>query len=112
MLLLQNCWAELLFLTVCWNSTRADNELTLWHGRSINVELGKAVGLEEVTQRLIDFAELLKRLEVDTYEFVAIKVLILMSPGKGALDCGFLVVSELLGTEKRLRASNTLFPIT
>ena len=48
----------------------------------MNIELGKAVGFEEVTQRLIDFADLLKRLEVDTYEFVALKVLILMSPGK------------------------------
>lgn len=75
-------------MTVCWNSIRAENELTLSHGRSMNIELGKAVGFEEVTQRLIDFADLLKRLEVDTYEFVAVKVLILMCPGNVVFSSG------------------------
>ncbi len=60
---------------------RGDNELLLSHGRTMNLALGQAIGFSEVTQRLIDFADLLKRLEVDTYEFVALKVLILMTPG-------------------------------
>ena len=82
--LLQSCWAELLCLSVCWHSVRSQNNtLLLSHGRQLDLEMAKAMGLAEVIQRLLDFTEHLRRLDLDLHEYISLKVLMLMTPGKG-----------------------------
>ncbi len=44
--------------------------------------MAKAMGLAEVVQRLLDFTDQLRNLELDMHEFIALKALILMTPGE------------------------------
>lgn len=84
-LLLQNCWAELLFATWCWRSVTPEigefcDCLRLPHGRLLDQSAGNASGLGEVVQRLLSFADTLNRLQVDVQEMLVLKVLLLFSP--------------------------------
>lgn len=47
--------------------------------------LAEAIGFQDTVQRLLDFTDQLRTLDVDKHEYVALKVLILMNPG---LYCG------------------------
>ena len=40
------------------------------------------MGINDIVERLIAFVQHLRRLQVDHYEFVALKVLTLMTPGE------------------------------
>ena len=91
-LLLQNCWAELLCLTSCWNSIGGDNEIRLSHGRSLTLDKADSMGLKEVTQRMLDITAAFRSLAIDQHEMVAVKVLLLLSPGEVQ---GMLFVSPL-----------------
>ncbi len=68
-------------MSVCWNSVTCVDALLLSHGRTFVMDEAKAVGLAEVVQRLIDFTAHLRLLQLDHHEFVALKVLLLMTPG-------------------------------
>ena len=81
-LLLQNCWAELLCLCIGWKSVHLIGEIRLSHGRRLSVDLAKAVRLAELIQKMLDFTDNLRNLEVDHYEFVSLKSLLLISPGR------------------------------
>ena len=48
----------------------------------LSVGRAQATGLADIVQRMLDFTEHLRRLEVDCYEYVALKVLMLLSPGE------------------------------
>lgn len=41
------------------------------------------MGLAEVMQRMLEHVASLRQLEVDVYEFVALKALVILSPGTG-----------------------------
>lgn len=83
-LLLQNCWGELLCLCCCWHSLHCDNQIKLCYGRRLGIEQAQLIGLGDIMQRLIDFSSQLRNLELDSHEFVAMKVLMLLTPGTWA----------------------------
>ena len=43
--------------------------------------MSRDIGVEDVTRRLVDFADTLKSYNVDIYDIVAMKTLLLLSPG-------------------------------
>ena len=47
----------------------------------VSPELSRDIGVEDVTRRLVDFADSLKSYDVDVYDIVALKTLLLLSPG-------------------------------
>jgi nuclear receptor subfamily 5 group A protein 3 len=82
-LLLQNCWAELLCINACWQSVTYDTAPELVRiGRRhvITPSMAVEMGIDEVTRRLTDFTETLRVYEVDVYDLVAMKTLLLLSP--------------------------------
>ncbi|XP_074655139.1 steroidogenic factor 1-like [Tubulanus polymorphus] len=86
-LLLQNCWAELLCLDCCWRSLQTPNEIKLSYSRSIDLEMARELGAVEIVNRMMDLTEYLHRIQLDMHEFACLKVLILMSPDmKGLKD--------------------------
>jgi len=48
----------------------------------MSAELSRDVGVSEVTRRLVDFADTLRSYDVDVYDIVALKTLLLLSPGR------------------------------
>jgi len=61
---------------------RGQDELRLSHDKVLSMKRAQATGMADIIQRLLDFTEHLRRLEVDCYEYVALKVLMLLSPGE------------------------------
>lgn len=47
----------------------------------LSVEMSRDIGVEDITRRLVDFADTLKSYDVDVYDIVAMKTLLLLSPG-------------------------------
>lgn len=80
-LLLQNCWSDLLALGVCWRSINKQNMLTLSSTRSISLDSAETMGFGDVVSRLLSITQSLRRLRVDQYEYVGLKVLLLITPG-------------------------------
>ena len=87
--LLLNSWCELLLFSCCYRSIpmpagqiRINERLTL--------KEGDAHGNQCIT-RMIHFADNLRRLRLDTVEYAALKVIILMSSGKIKLFHYFVI---------------------
>ena len=47
----------------------------------VSASLSRDIGIEEVTRRLVDFTDTLRSYDVDVYDIVALKTLLLLSPG-------------------------------
>ncbi|CAH1786649.1 unnamed protein product [Owenia fusiformis] len=87
-MLLQNCWAELLCLTLCWQSKELRTRtIRLCNGKQLDMALARGINFEEVLSRMLGIMEHIRRLKIDQHEFVCLKVLLLMSPDvKGLKD--------------------------
>lgn len=79
-LLLQNCWSDLLLLECCYRSKEKPTEIRLAQGNTISVEVANSLGMGSVVSMVVELAEQLNRLKVDLYEFVGLKVLVLITP--------------------------------
>ncbi|GAB1599220.1 nuclear hormone receptor FTZ-F1 beta-like [Argonauta hians] len=79
-LLLQNCWSDLLLLECCYRSKEKPSEIRLAQGATLLVKTAKSLGMGSVVSMVVELAEQLNRLKVDLYEFVGLKVLVLITP--------------------------------
>ncbi|XP_071447941.1 nuclear hormone receptor FTZ-F1 beta isoform X2 [Hetaerina americana] len=77
--LLINAWCELLLFSCCFRSVGSPGEIRVGHGRSISLEGARALGLTPCIERMLNFTEHLRRLRVDKYEYVAMKVIVLLT---------------------------------
>nr|WCS71194.1 hormone receptor-like protein 39 [Pardosa pseudoannulata] len=77
--LLINSWCELLLLSCCYRSMSTPNEIRISHEKSVTVAQAQAMGLSPVIERMINLTEHLRRLQVDQYEYVSLKVIILLT---------------------------------
>lgn len=51
-------------------------------GKSLSLEKARALGLGPCIERMLNFTEHLRRLRLDKYEYVAMKVIVLLTSGK------------------------------
>ncbi|KAK3087017.1 hypothetical protein FSP39_000379 [Pinctada imbricata] len=81
-LLLQNAWADILALDCCQRSIQSFSMIFLPFGKSIDMEKAREIGhnADELVYRMLGITEHLRRLRLDQYEYVALKVLILITP--------------------------------
>ncbi|XP_065200398.1 nuclear hormone receptor FTZ-F1 beta isoform X2 [Planococcus citri] len=77
--LLINAWCELLLFSCCYRSVGSPGEIRVSLGKSINLNQAKELGLAPCIERMLNFTEHLRRLRVDRYEYVAMKVIVLLS---------------------------------
>ncbi|KAK6195902.1 hypothetical protein SNE40_001233 [Patella caerulea] len=86
-LLLQSCWSDLLALGVCWRTMSNPAELTISATKKISLEFAMGLGFGEVVTRLLSLSEHFQKLQMDQVEYVALKVLLLITPDvKGVKD--------------------------
>ncbi|CAL8074747.1 unnamed protein product [Calicophoron daubneyi] len=79
-LLLQNCWADLLCLDCCWRSLPTPAEIRLTSSKCINLEAARELGAEEIVERVLHLTQDLTRLQLDLVEYACLKVIVLMQP--------------------------------
>ncbi|XP_061189413.1 nuclear hormone receptor FTZ-F1 beta-like [Saccostrea echinata] len=112
-LLLQNSWCEILTLNCCFKSMSTPSEIQLPFGKSIDLEKAISIGhgVDDIISRMLFIAEHLNRLQVDQHEFVALKVLILISPDiKGMKDPSKVVEHQDAITEALRQYTESHYP--
>ncbi|XKL68073.1 hypothetical protein PGB90_003564 [Kerria lacca] len=77
--LLINAWCELLLFSCCYRSVGSPGEIRVSLGKSITLNQARELGLAPCIERMLNFTEHLRRLRVDRYEYVAMKVIVLLS---------------------------------
>ncbi|XP_030756069.1 nuclear hormone receptor FTZ-F1 beta [Sitophilus oryzae] len=92
--LLINSWCELLLFSCCFRSMTSPGEIRVSLGKSITLAQARDMGMQACIERMLNFTEHLRRLKVDQYEYIAMKVIVLLTSD----------TSELRETEK-VRAS-------
>lgn len=79
--LLINAWCELLLFSCCYRSVSSPGEIRVSLGKSISLDQARELGLAPCIERMLNFTQHLRRLKVDRYEYVAMKVIVLLSSG-------------------------------
>ncbi|PSN44390.1 hypothetical protein C0J52_05759 [Blattella germanica] len=79
--LLINAWCELLLFSCCFRSMSTPGEIRVSLGKSITLAQARDLGLGACIERMLNFTEHLRRLRVDKYEYVAMKVIVLLTSG-------------------------------
>ncbi|XP_044595015.1 nuclear hormone receptor FTZ-F1 beta isoform X1 [Cotesia glomerata] len=77
--LLINSWCELLLFSCCFRSMGTPGEIRVSLGKSITLEQARQLGLATCIERMLAFTNNLRRLRVDQYEYVAMKVIVLLT---------------------------------
>ncbi|XP_018328203.1 nuclear hormone receptor FTZ-F1 beta [Agrilus planipennis] len=77
--LLINSWCELLLFSCCFRSISTPGEIRISVGKNITLEKAKEMGLGACIERMLNFTDHLRRLRVDKYEYVAMKVIVLLT---------------------------------
>ncbi|KAH8262810.1 hypothetical protein KR044_000598 [Drosophila immigrans] len=76
--LLINSWCELLLFSCCFRSIDTPGEIKMSQGRKITLAQAKTNGLQACIERMLNLTDHLRRLRVDRYEYVAMKVIVLL----------------------------------
>ncbi|CAD6999208.1 unnamed protein product [Ceratitis capitata] len=76
--LLINSWCELLLFSCCYRSIDSPGEIKMSQGKKISLAQAKSSGLQACIERMLNLTENLRRLRVDRYEYVAMKVIVLL----------------------------------
>ena len=66
-------------------------EIRVGHGKSISLAQAQDLGLRPCIERMLNFTEHLRRLRVDQYEYVAMKVIVLVTSGEHYLLLCFTI---------------------
>ncbi|XP_075988646.1 nuclear hormone receptor FTZ-F1 beta [Anticarsia gemmatalis] len=77
--LLINSWCELLVLSCCYRGVSTPGEVRVGGGRGITLHQSAKLGLTPCIERMLSFTDHLRRLRVDRYEYVALKVIVLLT---------------------------------
>ncbi|XP_060526026.1 nuclear hormone receptor FTZ-F1 beta [Cylas formicarius] len=77
--LLINSWCELLLFSCCFRSISSPGEIKVSLGKSITLAQARDMGMQACIERMLNFTEQLRRLKVDQYEYVAMKVIVLLT---------------------------------
>ncbi|KAJ8985722.1 hypothetical protein NQ317_014373 [Molorchus minor] len=77
--LLINSWCELLLFSCCFRSMSTPGEIRVSLGKSINLQQAREMGMQACIERMLNFTEQLRRLRVDQYEYIAMKVIVLLT---------------------------------
>jgi len=83
---------------MCWKSLHLTNEIIFFHGQAIDQDKADMLNLSEMFGKMLAVVDQFRRLKLDQYECVALKVIILICPGMngiGNLLNFFLRISEL-----------------
>lgn len=87
-LLLINSWCELLLFSCCYRSMSTPGEIRVSLGKRITLAQARDMGptSSACIERMLNFTEQLRRLRVDRYEYVAMKVIVLLTSDTSQSD--------------------------
>jgi len=93
--LLINAWCELLVLSCCYRSMPHPGVIRVSNQVTLSIETARQHGIENCVEKMINFSDQLRRLKVDHYEYVSMKVVVLLtSDASGLKDSGCVRASQ------------------
>uniref|UniRef100_A0A1A9X064 Nuclear hormone receptor FTZ-F1 beta n=1 Tax=Glossina brevipalpis TaxID=37001 RepID=A0A1A9X064_9MUSC len=84
--LLINSWCELLLFSCCYRSIDTPGEIKMSQGKTVNLAQAKLTGFQTCIERMLNLTDHLRRLRVDRYEYVAMKVIVLLQSDTSELQ--------------------------
>lgn len=79
--LLINAWCELLVFSCCYRSVNHPGTIRVSNDKSLTMESARQYGVEKCIEKMLNFTDQLRRLKVDYYEYVSMKVIVLLTSG-------------------------------
>ena len=83
--LVQNSLMEILAFGLARRSMDSGNSLLLGEGVLLDIETAKLSEIEEITQRVLQLSSKLNELKLAEEEYVCLKIIVLLNPGKSTL---------------------------
>nr|AID52856.1 hormone receptor 39 [Tigriopus japonicus] len=83
--LLINAWCELLVFSCCYRSIGSPGLIRVSNEKSLSLEMAREYGIENCVEKMLNFTEQLRRLKVDYYEYVSMKVIVLLTSDASGL---------------------------
>lgn len=80
--LLINAWCELLVFSCCFRSLETPGVVRVSNQKMLSLEAARQLGIEKWIEKMLHFTDQLRRLKVDGYEYVSMKVIVLLTSGK------------------------------
>ena len=87
--LLINAWCELLVFSCCYRSNETPGVIRVSNQKKLTLEAARGLGIEKWIEKMLNFSEQLRRLKIDSYEYVSMKVIVLLTSGNAGLDKRF-----------------------
>ena len=79
--LLINAWCELLVFSCCYRSINSPGLVRVSNEKSLSLASARHFGIDKCVDKMLNFTEQLRRLKVDHYEYVSMKVIVLLTSG-------------------------------
>lgn len=86
--LLLNSWCELLLFSCCFRSMSSPGEIRVSSGRTMSLEQAESMGIGPCIERMLNLSAHLRRLNVDKLEYMAMKVIVLLTSDVTGLQEG------------------------
>jgi nuclear receptor subfamily 5 group A protein 3 len=83
--LLINAWCELLVFSCCYRSIGTPGIIRVSNEKSLDLETARSVGIDKWIEKMLHFTDQLRRLKVDHYEYVSMKVIVLLTSDASGL---------------------------
>lgn len=81
-LLIKNSWVELMLVNLIKNSQDLDNRAMLCSNQILDFETAQTTGIGDIMQRVTQMAANFREFDMDNVEFVCMKIIVLLNPGK------------------------------
>jgi len=83
--LLINAWCELLVLSCCYRSMSHPGVIRVSNDVTLSINTARQHGIEKCVEKMLNFSDQLRRLKVDHYEYVSMKVIVLLTSDASGL---------------------------
>ena len=79
--LLINAWCELLVFSCCYRSMDTPGVIRVSNQKKFTLEAARELGIEKWIEKMLHFSDQLRRLKIDCFEYVSMKVIVLLTSG-------------------------------
>ena len=77
--LLINAWCELLVFSCCYRSIETPGVIRVSNQKKLTLEEARSLGIDKWIEKMLNFTDQLRRLRIDAYEYVSMKVIVLLT---------------------------------
>ena len=85
--MLINAWCELLVFSCCYRSVSSPaGVMRVSNEKSITMASARHFGIDKCVEKMLNLTDQLRRLKVDYYEYVGMKVIVLLTSGKSSAN--------------------------